>query len=558
MRNNPAASPRRLAAALCAATLLAVVTSHAQESPRATRASMADGGAAAASHRASAADGQGLLSTIKDVESPAFRAYLYTQVASWLWRGAGDDPALRLSAVEAAARGLADLHEHEREIPPAPAYGFYEELLGIVRRHSAAEAARLERAYPLQMKVNRTEQEKAGGRLHAAIGKLNDPRTAAEGLAEAIKLINSGTVPVTSLHGELVYLGIRDSAALPQLLSATLALEERSAGSIPLVNLFFLGQFYLKDSMPAELRARFLAASVAATRTVTAAQRNEPQVFNWAVQLLRIVLPQLQKSNHPLHAEAAARLADFAPGATRADEVYNRIRDSADPLAEALREADSARDPRTKSELREAAARYAKQQGKLRQAVELMASTEDEGSGPSQEYSSRDEFLDAVLKDALAQKDVEVAKYAASKMSLAVNRAGAARRLARHSFEAKDAQAVAEYLNEAVKALRDAPEGTPKALAYLRLAADSTELEAARAPELLREAVKAANNIPRPREDVKGEVSWKLFPVADAVTAAFRRVAQADRASASGLTSDLQPKELKVAATLGVYGEPPQ
>lgn len=556
MRSNSAASPKRLAAALCAATLLAAATPHAQEA-RATRASLADGGPPSA-HRASAADGQGLLSTIKDVESPAFRAYLYAQVAAWLWRGAGDDPALRLSAVEAAARGIADLHEHEREIPPVPAYAFYEELLGIVRRHSASEAARLESAYPLRMKVSRTEQEKAGGRLHAALGKLNDPRTAAEGLEQALRLINSGTVPITSLHGELVYLGTRDSAALPQLLSAALALEERNAGTVPLVNLFFLSQFYLKDSMPAELRARFLATSVAATRTVTAAQRNEPQVFNWAVQLLRAVLPHLQKSNHPLHAEAAARLANFAPGATRADEIYNRIRESADPLAESLREADAAGDPGMKRELRESAARYARKQGKLRQAVELIASVQDGGRAPSDEYSPRDEFLDGVFRDALAQKDVEVARYAASKMASPVNRAGAARRLAHHSFAAKDAQAVTEYLNEAVKALRDAPDGQGKALAYLRLAADSAELDAARAPELLREAVKAANNIPRPREDATGEVSWKFFPVADAVTAAFRRVAQADRASASGLTTYLQPKELRVAAALGVYGEPPQ
>jgi hypothetical protein len=113
-------------------------------------------------------------------------------------------------------------------------------------------------------------------------------------------------------------------------------------------------------------------------------------------------------------------------------------------------------------------------------------------------------------------------------------------------------------LSAAAEALRDAPDGNDKAVAYLRLAADFTELDAPRAPELLREALKAVNSIPRPREDSGGEFSWKLFPVADAVTTAFRRLAKADRASASGLANDLQSKELKVAAALGLYGEPPQ
>jgi hypothetical protein len=396
----------------------------------------------------------------------------------------------------------------------------------------------------------------AGSQLHAALRRLDDPKTSAQALEEALRLINSGMVPITSLYGEIMYRGIRGSAALPQLLSATLSLEERSAGTIPLVNLFFLARFYLEDSTPAELRARFLAASVVATRAVTAAQRNDPHVFNWAVQLLRIVHPHLQKTNHPLHAEAAARLAAFAPNALRADEVYHRIRESADPVAEALRESDAARDSQTKRELRETAARHARQQGKLRQAAEIMASTEEEARATSDEHSPRDEFLDGVFQDALAQKDVETARYAASKISSPVNRAGAARRLARHAFESKDAEGLNEYLDEAVKALGDAPDSRAKAIAYLGLAADSTELDAARAPEIMSGAVKAANNIPRPREDPKGEATWRLFPVADAVTAAFRRLAQTDRASASGLTNGLRPRELKVAATLGLYGGP--
>src|SRR5437660_296993 len=70
---------------------------------------------------ASLADGLSLTSDIKEVESPVFRAYLYARVAKWLSQNAGDDPNLQRAAMDASARGIADIHEHEREIPPGPA-----------------------------------------------------------------------------------------------------------------------------------------------------------------------------------------------------------------------------------------------------------------------------------------------------------------------------------------------------------------------------------------------------------------------------------------------------
>ncbi len=506
--------------------------------------------------RVSIEDGLSLLEKIKEVESPTFRAYLNTNVAVWLWQSAGEDETLRRAAVDAAARGVADLQRHEHEIPPAPANVFYEKLLNLVRRHSPEEAAKLEHAHPLRAKLNRSEQEKAGGQLYEALRKLDNPQTSAQGLEEALRLINSGAVPMTYLHGQLIVQAGRNPSALPQLLSATLALEERSAGFISLHNLFFLSMHYLRETTPAELRARFLAASVAATRRVTAEQRSDPRVFNWAVQLLRTVLPHLRKSNHPLYGEAAARLANFAPGAAREDEVFERIRESADPLATMLDEAEATSDKAKKRLLLGGAAGLARRQGKFRRAADLISSIEDERAGAANDYSSRDVFLGGIVQDALAQKDTEAARYAASKIQLPVNRALASQRLARYSFEQKDAQAVNEHLSDAVKALRDAPEGTSKAVAYLRLTEETAELDAARAPEMLKEALKAANAIPRPREAKDGEFSWKLFPLADALTKTFRRLSSTDRATANGLTGDLQPKELKVAALLGVYGGP--
>jgi hypothetical protein len=65
-------------------------------------------------------DASSLLDRIKDVRSPAFRAYLYSNAASRLWRGAGEDQALRRVAFDAGEAGVIDIHAHESEIPLLP------------------------------------------------------------------------------------------------------------------------------------------------------------------------------------------------------------------------------------------------------------------------------------------------------------------------------------------------------------------------------------------------------------------------------------------------------
>lgn len=504
--------------------------------------------------KVSFADGVSLLNSIKDVESPAARAYLYARLAAWLWRNAGDDPSVRQAAFDASARGLSEIHAHEREIPPAPAWAFYEEMLGIARKHNPEEAARLERANPLQSKLDKTQGDRAGGELHDAMSKLDGGAAASEqALERAVSVIGSGDVPVMSLHGELLRLDRLNSPALPRLLSATLALEERRAGSLPLENVFFLSTLFLKESMPAELKTRFLVTALKATQLNPEELRANPQSATWAVSLLRATLPSMQKLTPDLYALAAARLAALAPGAPQGDAVYERIKASSDPLSATISEADSANDPRLRNELLTSAARLAKGQGKLRQAAELIAAVEENRAGLPEEFSRRDEILIDIVEESLKGKDLDTAAYAASKVGLAVNAAAAWRSVARYHLKTSDAQAATERLELAAKALADAPDGKGKAAAYLNLSADFLELDLVRASQMAAEAVKAANRISRPKETKEGEFSWSLFPLADATTKTFQELAQKDRGGAASLAATLQLKELRLAAMLGVY-----
>jgi len=141
---------------------------------------------------ASFSDGMSLMNSIKDVESPTSRAYLYRRLAAWLWQNAGDDPSLRQAAFDASTRGLSDIHAHERQIPSAPAWALYSELLDIARQHNPAEAERLERAHPLRAKLDKTQQEKASGdAARGRGGQGRQPHLAAEGCGGgAVQLVS--------------------------------------------------------------------------------------------------------------------------------------------------------------------------------------------------------------------------------------------------------------------------------------------------------------------------------------------------------------------------------
>jgi hypothetical protein len=315
----------------------------------------------------------------------------------------------------------------------------------------------------------------------------------------------------------------------------------------------FLSHLYLKDTMPPELQIRFLNAAVKATQVNPTELRQDRMAFSWAVSLLQRTLPVMQKLTPALYSTAAAQLASLAPGQPRESLVYDRIKNSSDPLEQTMLEADQTNDERLKTELLESAARLAKQQGKLRLAADLMTTKEEDRSGLPEGYSSQDEFLDGVVLAALKQKDPNTAKYVLAKMRLYVSRSEALRKVARYFTETKDTFSAIETLGEATKILAEASDGREKVLAYLKLTTDFSNLDYTRATETARVAVKAANNISRPQEDEEGKFNLSLFPALDSTIKTFQTLARKDRMGALGLADTFQTRDFKIAATIGAY-----
>jgi hypothetical protein len=435
------------------------------------------------------AEGQALLARVRALPHPATRAFLYPQVAALLWEKVGADADLRWVALDATTAGLEDIHKNQQQIPRASIAFFYTDLIRTVRRYDAEEAKRLEQSFPLDAVSNANEQERAGASFYSALAKYEKGTAQSpQSLDEALGVIGSGKVPGPVLLGEVFRLDQAKSPALPGVLSATVSLMERQAGSLSFMTMFFVAHVYLKDSTPPDLRKRFLAAALASVMARPDELRNDPQEFSWATQLLQYSLPFMQTLTPSLHPQAAALLASLAPNLLQTDTAWDRVKASADPFEQTLIEADRASDARLKRQLLESAARLAQQRGDLRRAVDLMVAEEEERGGHPEGYSYHEEFLDKIVQESLGAKDVETANYAVSKMSLPLYRVEALRKIAKRHTESGDIQLAATTLEEALKALRDAPDGERKAAACLRLSTDFLKVDKPRTFELIRAA----------------------------------------------------------------------
>jgi len=503
------------------------------------------------------AEGQALLARVRALPHPATRAFLYPQVAALLWERVGADADLRWVALDATSAGIGDILKHQDQIPRASIGFFYSDLIRAVRRYDAEEAKRLEQSFPLDAASDTKEQETARASFQSALARYEKgTQQSPQSLNEALGLIGSGKVPGAVLLGEVFRLDQAKSPALLDVLSATLSLEERQAGSLSFMTMFFVSHVYLKDSTPLNLRKRFLAATLASVTARTGELRNDPQAFSWATQLLQHSLPFMQALTPSLYPQGAGLLASLAPNLLQTDTAWDRIKASADPFEQTLIEADRASDPRLKKQLLESAARLAQQRGDLRRAVDLMVAQEEDRGGLPEGYSYHDEFLDKIMQDALRTKEIDTANYAVSKMSLPLYRVEALRKVARLYVESRDIPLATSMLNEATKALQAAPDGSGKASAYLRLSTDFLQVDKPRAFEMIRAAAKAVDAITRPDRDERGEFVRTLYPLLNETVSTFRLLARDDRAGALSAAGSFGAKEFGVAAAVGVNSSP--
>lgn len=499
-----------------------------------------------------AAEALSLLDRIKAGDSPTLRAWLYSRTAEWL--AESREPALRQEALRVALAGLADIKEHEKEIPATPANVCRKQLLDVINKLSPETAQQVEQKYSAQAGSYGGEKLPS---LSAVLRELNNPQTSERALARAVALIRSGTISSQDLLGEMLRLRQQHPDALPPLLAAILDLTEQNAGAIPFHSWSFFSSLYMDETMPAQLRLRFWQVLVRTAQIRLNDLRGDQIEMSSAARLFQLLLPEMQKQAPETYAEAASVLAAIAPPASSGASEYNaavqRIKESIDPVLQAKTEARAAREKYQKRSFLELGSLHARRKGNLMGAAELVVEAKRVMEVSPENYSGAEAYLSEIAEAALQKRELKVARFVIEHLDLPLARVEALRLLALYFMKVKESQVAGETLDEAAKTLRGAAPGKDRALAYFQLAADWRRVDESRARELTVEAIRATNSIPRSDEDAQGAFSHSLWPLAEAVRQAFNDLARDDRGTALGLSEDFRSKEMGAAARLGIY-----
>jgi hypothetical protein len=479
---------------------------------------------------------------LKAVDEAAVRVFLRLQAASFLFEhdpaGAGRD------AVTLAADALADLHEHEAEVPRFYADMYRRQLLALLQKHDPALAARLAERYKLEADDPR-----------AAFDMLSDETQVGRAVAIMRASVNRGQVP-PSIDFFLARLTQVKPEEVGRLLGDILAAEDRQPGTLNWDSMFLLKHWFLHEKTPPGVQARYLTLVVNKARAAQAFSSEDREL---AYRLLDATLPSLQKLRPALYAQAAAQVANlraaFGTSLAARDEAAKRIEQSGDPLGQMVIEAEATKDASYRERLLTDAAQLAFRKGRLQLALDLAMKVE---SDEKEFLLWRDQFFDGVLDRALKDGDLGIADKAVSLTASPLARATGMQKLALHFHRADDPVRAGQRLAESIKLIESAPQGPEKATAMFKTVPLSIRVDGQGALALARKAVKAINELPRPRaESEPGSEAHELYvsktviPLAWFIIPVFRALAEADEQGALAAADAINSRPLRAAAVFG-------
>ncbi|HEX8128303.1 MAG TPA: hypothetical protein VF527_04315, partial [Pyrinomonadaceae bacterium] len=428
-----------------------------------------------------------LSDNIKKIEEPAFRVFLRTRLAKFLWGKGASDAAGKAEVI--AAEAVTDFQAHQAGMPPLSAGLFRKELLAVLQLHAPKLAAEL---------------TKEGGTVKPPddLSMANDLLTGKDGSAKAIEIVRrsiqqtDGTT-VSRINSFFKRLDEIQPSETTRLLGEVMSAAENEPNGYSVTSLFILANNYLhRSSTPRELTARFLTVLIKKTNNGAALP---PQEQMYAYNLLKFALPVVQNLIPSLYAQAGVQMTNLASLRTgdNHDDVDARIRDSRNPLEQMITEAKATNNAVLKKRLLARAAEMALEQGKLELALEIISSMEI----ADKEY--RDQFLAQVVSAAVKQKNLTLADAAASKIDSKLRRAFVMQSIALYVFGSEDPGSAGERLVDAAELINATDNDIEKATALFRSIPVVSKIDKQMALETIGAAVKVVNNLPVSRSAEK-------------------------------------------------------
>ena len=489
-----------------------------------------------------------LAQQIRELKDPSFRAYLRARIIGWV--NPADSAERRQAALSVANEALSDLCANESDVWRAAPVWLHQQVIIAVKNFDAAEAESLDGKFKLK-KDDRVSG--VGKDLSDAIRMMNDPSKAASAGEKAKAAILTGEISAGALMGYFLQMQNSGTPGLTPLLAATLTVEDQKPGFLSPQILSFISVVFLPESVPADIRARFIATVVARTRLSPEEMAN-PVSRTMVYNALQAIEGPSKSLTPALYPEIASRLNSLAPATTarRAElqATEERIKTSSDQLEQIDTEAGRTSDTNYRASLLTRAARLALTQGKLRKAVDLAG--EGYGDGPSN-AGYLDAFLASVISEALKKEDPDAIVYAISKIAKPLNKANGFAALAKCYATAKEPEKVNAALRDAAKSLKDAESSNEKLRTAISLAKVFFEYDRNGAFDAFRQIVDTINKLPTP-EKLKDKPSiYVPFPTVDELMKSFRVLATQDEPGAFAMAQEIKSSELRLAAVSGVY-----
>jgi hypothetical protein len=486
-------------------------------------------------------------SEIKELDGGTVRVFLRLRLASVLWSEPGEKSAGAATALCVAA--LQDLEEEKDSIPPLYTDLFRRDLIALLEAHAPELAKKYKGSgagEPSQTTVDTAYSLlNTKGQEDLAISLLS------KGISDSQI---SGDSDWTTILFFLDHLAKQKPDRLPNVLSSLLSAEERNPGTISIEGMFLIAHLYLDNNRSIELKTRFVAVSINATSQSYA--WSDARQLTDAYDVLRIVLPFASTLTPSLYPRASAQLSSLMARLSREaerEQVETRIRSSDDPLQATISEAKSASDVGLKDELFSQAAQSALKEAKLQLAFESATSVSSEGK--HQQW--RDQFLEELVKAAINKRDSEFAAVVIPKIEDPYHRAAALQVLSLYFLDSKNATKAREAFSEELKTIDAADDKTRKAVAFLRSLALFIKLSDGPLSNFTDPAVKYINSIPilddkSDRAAKTKYVSEVIMPLAWELLPEFEVLSQHDESTALAVIDQIQNRELRLVARLGV------
>jgi hypothetical protein len=482
---------------------------------------------------------------IKNIPYAAVRVCTRYRLAAWLWKD-GEDKTGR--AEEIAVAALEDHFRNKTEI--APTYSCHPQLF-ILLDKNAKEAAnearkrhdpsRADESLQLAALLNQADGERRA--VDAALGLLSRP---GEGNPDLVYL--------------MFQLESRGSPELNRLLAGIVASEESGATRYPPYMIEIFGSYFIKPAVPVEIKRSFIRLVV--RRSLNVAQLTVPDQDLY-FRLLRSLMPEIPSIYPEILGEASIALGilgtRMARSTKEAHERYERINNSADPLAATVAEAERATEDSDKNGLYTYAARLALRAGRFTYAVDLMEKASEFDKTGDEAYkefqiSLRDQFYRDVIAAALKANQPVAANYAIRRVTGAPEKAEAFRNIAAYFVENGDVNSGREAHDEAIKILSRI-DGSPGTIAtLLKMIPVAQKIDPTRVFELNRLVTRSINNIPnlnvedRPDTANYREYVRRILLINSSLFPVLSGLVKENRNAAEDLASRIDKKEVRIMA----------